>query len=219
MPTKALISIIEFDVGKIYAFIRTSGSLSGDCAMSDLLGISNIRDGLFHKIKSIAGICTPNLKQTKDMLKKANEFVKKAHQTTSFISLHPDMPEQLRKANAAIGKVREGVSKLSKGANDVSAACEIGDAISTLNSWVEDKKTNAEAAAAFDKLFGGIANFASKLPPPTNAYADVLKGISVAKFFANMNRLGDSRAGLNRSTPTGNQMADVMSELDRQSGR
>jgi len=70
----------------------------------------------------------------------------------------------------------------------VSAACEIGQAVAVLNAWGGrgSQVTDAEAAKAFDKLFGAAARFFEKLPPPANSYAGVLKEISRASFFENM---------------------------------
>ncbi|HET8699689.1 MAG TPA: hypothetical protein VFO94_19555, partial [Gammaproteobacteria bacterium] len=82
---------------------------------------------------------------------------------------------------------------------------------------VAGSRTGTKAAEAFDKLFGGVARYAEKLPGPVSAYAKVLDQISVSQFFTNMQALGDSRVGNNTRTPTGRQMKEVLDELDRQS--
>lgn len=180
----------------------------------------NLLDELYYRVKAKAGLCTPNLKQLADELEKAEEYARKAKDTASFVKVAAELPDELDKAANSIAGIHSGLSKLSSMAGDISAACQISEAVSELNKWAADPRgDNASAAAAFDKLFGAAARFASKLPPGVNQYAKILEQISVSRFFTNMQRLGASRAGENASTPTGRQMQEVMRELDRQSGR
>lgn len=182
--------------------------------MADLF---NLVDRLYYKVKATAGFCPANQERLADYLAKAEQYTKYARQTSSMASFHPDLPEKLKNAGDAIANVHGYVSKAKSLNQDVSAACEIGDAIKVLNVWANDPKAdNRLAAAAFDKLFGGVARYAEKLPFPANSYAPVLAQIKIAQFFTKMQALGESRVGGNELTPTGRQMKLVMEELDRQ---
>ena len=45
-----------------------------------------------------------------------------------------------------------------------------------------------DAARDFDKLFGGVAHFFAKVPPPFNAYASVLEELAKQNFFLVISR-------------------------------
>lgn len=177
---------------------------------------SNPLNKLYHKLLSTAGLCTPTLDHLGDYLDKAQEYTELASQTQSFVNVAADLPQQLKKASQAIEGVHSHVDSAATVIGDVRAACKISMAISVLNKWATDPEANQrEAAEAFDQLFGGVATFASKLPPPVNAWAKVLEQVSVARFFANMQRLGASRVGDDTSTPTGKAMREVLDSMDR----
>ena len=179
----------------------------------------------FHKVSNqvkarlgpIINGCAPSLEETKQNLKEAEKLVRRARQTSSFVRQSPKIPPQLDRAHKAISRIEKGISKLSKVTGDVSAACEIAAALSILDEWTAGDRTDADAAEAFDKLFGSVARFAEKLPPPLNQYAQILKQISITRFFSNMQRLGHSRAGANTSTPTGRQLHKIMEGIERDS--
>jgi len=101
------------------------------------------------------------------------------------------------------------MSKGSNAAGDVSAACEISEAISVLNDWSNSKASSQQAAKAFDQLFGGAARYMGKLPFPANAYAKLLAGIKDYNFFSNMQKTMDIE---NPNSPEGRQLQ----ELERQ---
>ena len=88
---------------------------------------------------------------------------------------------------------------------DVSAACEISEAIAVLNQWNVSGSSvrNEDAAKAFDQLFGGAARYFEKLPFPASAYAQILKTVRDNNFFTNMSKLLDSE---NPNTPAGQQL-------------
>lgn len=177
----------------------------------------NVMDYLYYKVKATAGLCTPTVDHLKDYLEKAKQYTEKAQQTSKFVSVSPGIPDQLTQANESIGGILESLDSVEKHAGDIGAACQISEALSVLNEWASNPNgDNAKAAAAFDKLFGGLSVYAAKLPAPANAYAKILNQISVSQFFTNMQRLGESRVGGNTSTPTGKAMKDVLDELDRQ---
>jgi hypothetical protein len=175
----------------------------------------NVLDNLFYRIKAKAGLCTPDMEDLAEYLEKAEAYTKRAKQATDFVKMSPDLPAELEKAGEAIATVHAQVSKAASAAGDVVAMCQISDAMSVLNLWAEGKVDNAVAAAAFDKLFGGLGRFVSKLPVPFNAYAKLFNEIAIAKFFSNMQRLGASRAGENTSTPTGRALKEVMDGMDK----
>lgn len=176
----------------------------------------NLVDRLYYKVKATAGFCPAYQERLADYLAKAEQYTN-ARQASSMVSHHPDLPEKLKNAGDASANVHGYVSKAKTINQDVSAACEIGDAIKVLNVWANDPKAdNRLTAAAFDKLFGGVTRYAEKLPFPANSYAPVLAQIKIAQFFTNMQAFGESRVGGNELTPTGRQMKAVMEELDRQ---
>jgi hypothetical protein len=178
----------------------------------------NIFDSLWYKISATVGLCTPTAAQLSDYLQKAEEHTRRAKNLADFGALDPRLQKSLQSSADAIGAVHGYVEKAVTVAGDVTAACEIGQAVSVLNKWAASPNgDNRAAAEAFDKLFGGVARYAEKLPGPVSAYAKVLDQISVSQFFTNMQALGDSRVGNNTRTPTGRQMKEVLDELDRQS--
>lgn len=177
---------------------------------------ANPMNRLYHKLLSTAGLCTPTLDHVGDYLDKAKEYTELASQTQSFVNVAAELPEKLKKASEAIEQVHGYVEQSATAIGDIRAACKISMAISVLNKWATDPEGNQkQAAEAFDALFGGVANFAAKLPPPWNAWAKVLEQVSIAHFFANMQRLGASRVGDDTSTPTGRQMREVLESMER----
>lgn len=175
----------------------------------------NVLDNLFYRVKAKAGLCTPNMEHLADYLEKAQEYTKKAKQASDFVKVSADLPSELDKAGVAIGDLHKKMSKAATGAGDIVAMCKISEAMSVLNAWAEGKVDNAVAAAAFDKLFGGLGRFAAKLPPPLNAYSKIFDEIAIGQFFSNMQRLGASRVGENTSTTTGRTMKEVLDSMDK----
>ncbi|WP_420466685.1 hypothetical protein [Panacagrimonas sp.] len=178
---------------------------------------TNILDEAYFALKSKLGFCTANVKDAAALLERAKTITENASQVASFVKVATDVKSKLQTAASAIEKVHASVSTAAGAATDLQALCQLSDALGVLNTWVKKPEHNQDKAAqAFDALFGAVANFAAKLPPPANTYAKVLEQVSIAKFFSNMQGLGASRTGDNVSTPTGRQMRDVMREIEGQ---
>jgi hypothetical protein len=166
----------------------------------------------FHRAHIVAGVCnSPTLEQVKDLLEHAEKLTEKAKSTTEFansIQLLGQAGERLAGAADAI----DGVTKKgNEVAGDVSAACEISEAVAVLNDWnsPNSKTSSQDAAKAFDKLFGGAARYMEKLPFPANQYAQLLSAIAENSFFSRMQKTMDFTNDPNN--PEGSQLL----QLDR----
>jgi hypothetical protein len=161
----------------------------------------------------VAGICgSPNLEQVKDLLEHAEQLTERAKSRTEFANatgMLGEGGEQLAGAASAIHDVAE---KGSNFAGDVSAACEISEAIDVLNDWAlpNTRTSSQDAAKAFDRLFGGAARYMGKLPFPANQYAKLLAAVSDYNFFSHMQKTMDFTN--NPNNPEGRQLL----ELERQ---
>jgi hypothetical protein len=167
----------------------------------------------FHKAYSVAGICSsPSLEQVRDLLEHGEKLTERAKQTTEFANAAGVLGDGGEKLAGAAGAINDIVQKGSKAAGDLSAACEISEAIEVLNRWSvpNSKVSNQDAAKAFDKLFGGAARYMGKLPFPANQYAKLLEAIKQYNFFSNMQKTMDFANDPNN--PEGRQLL----ELERQ---
>jgi hypothetical protein len=171
----------------------------------------NLFDGLWVKLRNKPGICapTPKLEEIEEYLKKGQQYTVAASMSIEFTSVAPDVAQKLKSAAESINSVREGIAKYNNAAKDMSATCEIAQAIEVLNKWAERKVGNAEAAKAFDKLFGGAARFAEKLPGPLKQYAMILRQIALSQFFSNMQNLLDPEG----NHPRGRALKEVMDSM------
>lgn len=179
--------------------------------MAELIAdLASLRDAIWLKIRGTAERCSDSttLAQVSDYLEKGEQYSSYAATATDFAGGDPNLRASLQKASDSIGKVRGGLEKFSGGCHDIKAAAEISDAIAVLNAWSEGRKSPAEAAKAFDKLFGATARFAEKLPAPINQYALILKQISISNFFSTMQNLMDPEG----DHPRGRALRDAMRE-------
>jgi len=115
----------------------------------------------------IAGICdSPAVDQVKDLLEHAEALTEKAKLASAFANSVRAPGDAGEKLNGTVEQINEVTSKVSCVAGDVSAACEVSNAIDVLNKWaVPGSRTSSEdAAKAFDKLFGGPIRFQPALP-------------------------------------------------------
>lgn len=167
----------------------------------------NQKDALYYKVGAKAGLCVGTLSDVEEYLEKGESYAKYAYNTAEFVGQNAALAEQLRKGAEGLGGLRKGVSKAKKVCGDVKAASNIGSAILVLNAWQDGKVGQKEAAKAFDLLFSGAGRFASKLPPPLNAYGDLLSGIGVAKFFTGMQDKMDPESP---NTPRGRALREAM---------
>ena len=146
-------------------------------------------ENTFHRAHLIAGICSsPTLEQVKDLLEHAEALTGKAKTVTGFVSQSQALGEAGEALDGAVEKLNKLVEGGTKLSGDMSAACEISEAVEILNDWntPNSRVSNQEAAKAFDKLFGGAARYFAKLPFPASAYAQILDGIAKYNFFSSM---------------------------------
>lgn len=173
--------------------------------------MDNVLDHLWIRVRAKAGICRGiDIATMRDYLKKGKDYSKYAAYSGRFASLHPEHLQQFKKAADAL----DNLSKTIKTVDDAAAAWQIADAICTLSKWVEPdtRVTPAEAAKAFDQLFGGAANLANKLPGPLASFAKILSEISKQNFFAKMEQIGYGTG--NVSPADRPQMERIMREID-----
>jgi hypothetical protein len=164
----------------------------------------------FHKAQFVAGHCSaPTLEQVKDLLEHGSSLTEKAKRTTAFAKYSGILGTAGDKLDGAAESINDLMKRGSSAAGDMSAACEISEAISVLNQWNTSggSASNQDAAKAFDQLFGGTARFFSKLPPPANVYANIFSEIAKNNFFSRMQDLMDPESP---NTPSGRMMRDIM---------
>jgi hypothetical protein len=143
----------------------------------------------FVRSKSIPDFCSSyNIEQVKSLVEHAANQTKRAKNVAAFANTAVELGKAGEKLEAAADKLHEITEKSSTAIGDVKAACDIAEAVSVLNDWgtPNSKTSNEEAAKAFDKLFGGVADYFEKLPPPVNSYAKILEEIGRTNFFSNM---------------------------------
>lgn len=74
----------------------------------------NILNALYIKVRTTAGLCTPNVEQLRNYLEKSREYTERAKQTTGFVSMSPELPGQLTRASDAIGELLKSIEKVDK---------------------------------------------------------------------------------------------------------
>ena len=167
----------------------------------------------YHRANLVAGICSsPTVPQVRDLLAHAAAVTKKAKSVTSFANsaqVLGDAGDKLVGAASALDEVAKGAAEVS---GAVAAACEISDAVAVLKQWrlaIPGRAgvSDADAAKAFDELFGATAEYMAKMPFPANQYAQIFQAISKYSFFSNMRQLLDPE---NPKTEQGRTMRDVM---------
>ncbi len=143
----------------------------------------------FHRANVLAGVCSsPTLEQVRDLLEHAENVTKKAKTAAAFANSIDALGDAGEALGGAVNKINETIEKGKKASGGVSAACQISEAVSVLNDWTNGKAGDDDAAKAFDKLFGGAAQFMSQLPYPASQYAQILAAVGKYNFFANMRR-------------------------------
>jgi len=144
----------------------------------------------FHKA-NLSDACTAlNPEKVKDLLEHAQQVTDRAKTATAFANSIDALGDAGEKLGVAVKKINASLEKGVQVTGDVSAACQINEALTVLNKWKlntnPSPKVSQEAAKAFDKLFGGAATYMKSLPPPANQYAQILEAISKYSFFSHM---------------------------------
>jgi hypothetical protein len=162
----------------------------------------------------VAGVCSAlSTSQVNELLKHAVEISERAKRAASFGNSTGALGEAGKTLENATDNISKALKKGKGLAADASAACEISEAVATLNDWVIAPRTDEgdlKAAQAFDRLFGGAAHFFEKLPPPFNQYGKLLNEICRVSFFSNIAEI--MRHG--QATPGGGPMQKVLDSMD-----
>ncbi len=117
----------------------------------------------------------------------------------------------------AVGDINKQFSEGKQLAAYASAACEISEAIGVLNAWdlqSNSPTSSAEAAKAFDRLFGGVAVFMDHLGFPLSLYKGTFEEIGKFSFFSNMQKKLDP-GGSGSTSGRMEQQIDKLPELGR----
>jgi hypothetical protein len=177
--------------------------------------VVNRFESTFHPAHMVAGVCKSyTAAQVAQMLDHGASIASRASTAGSFARYANVLGPGGEKLADAAERLNQLAEKGASAANDVKSACEISEAVALLNRWTQSKTaiSNQDAAKAFDKLFGGAANYFAKLPPPVNAYAQILSSVAEFSFFSNMQRLMDPE---NPGSARGRQLREVMESMDR----
>lgn len=174
----------------------------------------SIIDHGWYKLRAKAHMCATNadIEGTKARLEQAEKLTKYAYGVASFTAANPGVADQLKRAADGLETINGGISKAVDVCQDIAAIGQIKDSVDALNVWaaLPPGKGNAAAAAAFDNLFGGVARFAGKLPPPLNFYGKLFEQIGISKFFGNMQSLMDPESP---NTPKGRALKEIMDSM------
>ncbi len=122
--------------------------------------------------------------------------------------------QQLQSAVADIDAKLKEASHLAAIAD---AGCTIAGALTVLDSWDpqgNSHTSSADAAKAFDDLFGGVADFMSYLPAPLDQYKGIFEGIGKFGFFAHMQNKMISTG----SETTGGSGPNGLGQAEKESG-
>lgn len=141
---------------------------------------------IIERIKIWVGACAQSteLENLKDAAEKAQRAIQVAQGAAIFSKRNGDSAAKLGKASEAVGKVSETLGTINDVCLDIKAVGQIHEAIKVLNQDDMIQKDPDGAALAFGKLFAGFGRLANHLPPPANAYAQILEGCG--DFFYNM---------------------------------
>ncbi len=99
------------------------------------------------------------------------------------------LTEKFAKAREGLGKLKSTLDTVQNGCLNLRAVGKIHSAIQVLNQDGVIQKDPEAAAKAFGQLFVGFGRLAHYLPPPANAYAQILEGCG--DFFVNIRRQWD----------------------------
>jgi hypothetical protein len=169
--------------------------------------MGDVLDSLYYKLKATAGLCTKSrVEDVVDILEKGEQYSQRASQVLAFTKLDADAAKRLQEAAESLGGLKKAIGKVNSLCQDLKQVEKMADAMAILNQWADGKidRNDPAAAAAFGKLFEAAGSFASKLPPPFNAYGKLLG--SCGTFFVDMQRIMDPD---NRSIGGGKRLKDL----------
>ncbi len=143
---------------------------------------------IFERIKVWVGACAASteIENLKDAAEKGQRAVWAAQGAAAFTKMSGESIEKLGKAGEALGKVGETLETVQGVCLDIKAVNQIHAAIRVLSQDGIIENDTDGAAQAFGRLFSGFGRLANHLPPPANAYAQILEGCG--SFFSDMMR-------------------------------
>lgn len=151
----------------------------------------------FHPANFVTGVDNSyTLKQIRDLLASAADFVEKAKYATAFANATDTLGTFGKTLSEVVEELSKYLSKASDRVADLGAAAQIGAAVKTLIRCRGDVRPDAhglEVARAVDKLCGGLARFCDKTPFLKN-WAMIFTEISKNSWFTNMQKLDDYKS-------------------------
>jgi hypothetical protein len=204
-------NVIDRAEAKGHNLYDRAGAKVHDLSNSVSAKAHNLYERTFHPAHMIAGICkSPTVDQVNDLLKHAASLTKKAKGASAFANSIGALDRAGQQLNRAVEAIDDATKKGAKLSADVSAACEISDAIEVLNTWTPSGggASSEEAAKAFDKLFGGVGHFMARLPTPLDQFADIFAAIAKYNFVANIQSQQDPGGA-------GSTSGRLMREIDK----
>ena len=168
----------------------------------------------FHPANFVAGVDNSyTLKQIRDLLACATDFVEKAKYATAFAdgtdilgTFGKRLSEVVEELNKYLSKANDRVAELASGA-------QIGAAVKTLMRCRGDVRPDAhglEAARAIDKLCGGLPRFCDKTPFLKD-WSMIFAEISKNSWFTKMQKVDDNESPY---TDGGRQLRHISDFLD-----
>lgn len=146
-------------------------------------------DGLFDRVIAWANSCEAGATadQIREIIEDTETALNVAEHTATFLNVN-------RNATTIIGRARTGLSHITSAigtaddlCNNILAVRRIQSAVNVLNQRGIIASNPQAATEAFSNLFLGLGTIAEHLPPPANAYAQILTEAGNG-FFENMRR-------------------------------
>ena len=148
----------------------------------------------FHKANMLAcrAVNSFTAEQVRDLMDHAASLTGRAKSAMAFKDAIWTLDKAEKELQQAVEDINRKLKEGKKLAAHAAAGCEIKSAIEVLNTWDPQGNSgtsSADAAKAFDRLFGGVASFMHYLPAPLDQYEAVFKDIGKYGFFSNMRDL------------------------------
>ncbi len=130
-----------------------------------------------------------DLQNLRDALQQGERAMHVAEGISTFTRARPGIRDTFGQARRGLGAVGRALGSVQDICLDLRAAEQIQAAIRVLNQDGVIQRNPEVAARAFGNLFAGFGRLAHHLPPPADAYAQILEGCG--DFFVNMRRAID----------------------------
>jgi hypothetical protein len=180
---------------------------------------SDIPSSAYHRAHILLVGCktyyTPE--QVTDLLTYATSLTGKAKTAFEVKGWFDTLSKAEAQLQKAVGDIDAKLKQAKHLAAIADAGCTIAAAIGVLETWDpqgNSRTSSADAAKAFDKLFGGVAHFMGYLPAPLNQYKSIFDGIAEYGFFSSLQAKLDP-GGSGSTSGRMQQQIDKIPELGR----